>query len=48
MLSSQSGAFYSKSLTFRPDTLIPASGIKDFFNYLDTANKDTLVRPASA
>ncbi|KAJ7825362.1 hypothetical protein B0H14DRAFT_2820516 [Mycena olivaceomarginata] len=38
-----SGAFYSKSLTFRPDTLIPASGIKDFFNYLDTANKDTLI-----
>ncbi|KAF7357043.1 hypothetical protein MVEN_01041100 [Mycena venus] len=40
--------FYSKSLTFRPDTLIPAGGIQDFFNYLDTADKDTLYLDATA
>ncbi|KAJ7089852.1 hypothetical protein B0H15DRAFT_949100 [Mycena belliarum] len=38
-----SGAFYSKSLTFRPDTLIPSNGIKDLFNYFDTADKGTLI-----
>ncbi|KAJ7105109.1 hypothetical protein C8R43DRAFT_1100144 [Mycena crocata] len=38
-----SGAFYSKSLTFRPDTLIPEKGIQDLFNYFDSADKDTLI-----
>ncbi|KAJ7708806.1 hypothetical protein B0H17DRAFT_1030910 [Mycena rosella] len=38
-----SGAFYSKSLTFKPDTLIPANGIQDLFNYFDTADKGTLI-----
>ncbi|KAJ7460832.1 hypothetical protein FB451DRAFT_1044988 [Mycena latifolia] len=38
-----SGAFYSKSLTFRPDTLIPANGIQDLFNYFDSADKGTLI-----
>ncbi|KAK6978121.1 hypothetical protein R3P38DRAFT_497939 [Favolaschia claudopus] len=38
-----SGSFYSKSLTFRPDTLIPMKGIQDFFNYLDNTDKGTLI-----
>ncbi|KAJ7497965.1 hypothetical protein B0H11DRAFT_1998040 [Mycena galericulata] len=38
-----SGAFYSKSLTFRADTLIPESGIQDLFDYFDSADKGTLI-----
>lgn len=36
-------SFYSKSLSFRQDTLIPSSGIDEFFHYLDTAKKDSLL-----
>ncbi|KAJ6547857.1 hypothetical protein B0H10DRAFT_1313861 [Mycena sp. CBHHK59/15] len=38
-----SGPFYSKSLTFKANTLIPANGIQDLFNYIDKANKGTLI-----
>ncbi|KAJ7132332.1 hypothetical protein C8R44DRAFT_612480 [Mycena epipterygia] len=38
-----SGPFYSKSLTFKATTLIPASGIQDLFNYFDNADKGTLI-----
>jgi hypothetical protein len=38
----QSGPFYSKSLAFTPDTLIPYTGIENLFNYLETATKGTL------
>lgn len=31
-------AFYSKSLSFTPETLIPSSGVDDLFHFLDTAN----------
>ncbi|KAJ6605849.1 hypothetical protein B0H10DRAFT_1957082 [Mycena sp. CBHHK59/15] len=36
-------AFYSKGLTFTADTLIPANGIQDLFNYFDSADKSTLL-----
>ncbi|CAG7854205.1 SubName: Full=Related to reticuline oxidase (Berberine bridge enzyme) {ECO:0000313/EMBL:CCA70426.1} [Serendipita indica DSM 11827] len=36
-----SGPFYSKSLNFKKDTLIPFNGIQNLFNYLETANKGT-------
>ncbi|KAJ7460835.1 hypothetical protein FB451DRAFT_1563275 [Mycena latifolia] len=38
-----SGPFYSKSLTFKATTLIPAVGIQALFEYFDTADKGTLV-----
>ncbi|KAJ7780247.1 hypothetical protein DFH07DRAFT_467953 [Mycena maculata] len=38
-----SGPFYSKSLTFKATTLIPANGIQDLFNYFDSADKGTLI-----
>ncbi|KAJ7065289.1 hypothetical protein C8F01DRAFT_1125052 [Mycena amicta] len=37
------GPFYSKSLTFKPTTLIPESGITDLFTYFDQASKGTLI-----
>ncbi|EJD49067.1 FAD-binding domain-containing protein [Auricularia subglabra TFB-10046 SS5] len=42
-ISGVPASFYSKSLNFRPDTLIPEAGITDLFNYLDEADKDTPV-----
>ncbi|KAJ7483149.1 hypothetical protein FB451DRAFT_1393290 [Mycena latifolia] len=38
-----SGPFYSKSLTFKATTLIPAAGIQALFEYFDTADKGTLI-----
>ncbi|KAJ6580993.1 hypothetical protein B0H19DRAFT_490524 [Mycena capillaripes] len=38
-----SGAFYSKSLTFTRENLIPMNGIQDLFNYFDSADKGTLI-----
>ncbi|KIM37158.1 Glucooligosaccharide oxidase [Hebeloma cylindrosporum] len=35
-------AFYSKSLAFRPDTLIPDSGLQSLFKFIHDANKGTL------
>ncbi|KAF8166625.1 hypothetical protein K438DRAFT_1921468 [Mycena galopus ATCC 62051] len=43
LVGGTSAPFYSKSLTFDADTLIPTSGIESFFSYLDTADKDTLL-----
>ncbi|KAF7371030.1 Glucooligosaccharide oxidase [Mycena sanguinolenta] len=43
LVGGTSGPFYSKSLTFSGETLIPTSGIESFFNYLDTADKGTLL-----
>ncbi|KAK6978117.1 Reticuline oxidase [Favolaschia claudopus] len=43
LIGGVSGAFYSKSLTFKSTTLIPMSGIQTLFNYFDTADKGTLV-----
>lgn len=36
-------AFYSKSLPFRADALIPSSGVDNLFNFLDTTDKGTLI-----
>ncbi|KAF8804092.1 putative glucooligosaccharide oxidase [Phlegmacium glaucopus] len=36
-------AFYSKSLTFTPETLIPAAGIDALFKYIEEADKGTVV-----
>lgn len=36
-------SFYSKSLAFTPDSLIPQEGIDKLFSYFDTADKDTLL-----
>jgi len=36
-------AFYAKSLSFTPETLIPTSGIDILFEYLQEANKGTLI-----
>ncbi|KAJ6477489.1 hypothetical protein DFH09DRAFT_951960 [Mycena vulgaris] len=38
-----SGPFYSKSLTFKATTLIPATGIQALFDYIDSADKGTLI-----
>ncbi|KAF7309508.1 Reticuline oxidase [Mycena indigotica] len=35
--------FYSKSLAFKPSTLIPQQGITDLFKYFDEASKGTLI-----
>lgn len=35
--------FYSKSLAFTPEDLIPDAGIEDFFQYLDEVDKGTLI-----
>ncbi|KAJ6489878.1 hypothetical protein C8R45DRAFT_1138716 [Mycena sanguinolenta] len=43
LVGGASGPFYAKSLTFSADTLIPARGIEDFFSYLDSADKGTLI-----
>ncbi|KAF7371028.1 Reticuline oxidase [Mycena sanguinolenta] len=34
-------AFYSKSLTFSPNNLIPGKGVQNLFNYFDNADKGT-------
>jgi hypothetical protein len=36
-------AFYSKCLAFNPSDLMPSSCVDDLFNYLDTADKGTLL-----
>jgi hypothetical protein len=36
-------AFYSKCLAFKPSDLMPSSCVDDLFNYLDTADKGTLL-----
>src|SRR5271170_1017067 len=36
-------AFYSKCLAFKPADLMPSSCVDDLFNYLDTADKGTLL-----
>ncbi|QDS74848.1 hypothetical protein FKW77_003035 [Venturia effusa] len=38
-----SSPFYSKSLAFTPNDLIPAEGIDRFFEYLDEVDKGTLI-----
>jgi len=40
----QPAAFYSKSLAFRPDTLIPDAGLEYLFKFIQETNKGTLVR----
>ena len=40
----QPTAFYSKSLAFRPDTLIPDAGLESLFKFIQETNKGTLVR----
>ncbi|KIM38539.1 Glucooligosaccharide oxidase [Hebeloma cylindrosporum] len=35
-------AFYSKSLAFRPDTLIPDAGLESLFKFIQETNKGTL------
>lgn len=35
-------AFYSKSMSFTPETLIPDEGVDALFRYIDTASKGTL------
>jgi hypothetical protein len=41
----QPAPFYSKSLAFTKDDLIPQSGIDKLFGYFDSNDKGTLVRP---
>jgi hypothetical protein len=36
-------AFYSKCLAFKPSDIMPSSCVDDLFNYLDTADKGTLL-----
>ncbi|KAF7317813.1 Reticuline oxidase [Mycena kentingensis (nom. inval.)] len=43
LIGGVSGPFYSKSLTFKPTTLIPEQGISNFFEYIDKADKGTLI-----
>lgn len=43
----QPAAFYSKSLAFRPDTLIPDAGLESLFKFIQETNKGTLVRWSS-
>jgi hypothetical protein len=43
----QPSPFYSKSLNFRPDTLIPYSGIRELFRFFDKRDKGTLVSLSS-
>jgi len=43
LIGGVSGPFYSKSLTFKPTTLISETGITNFFTYLDNADKGTLI-----
>lgn len=43
----QPAAFYSKSLAFRPDTLIPDAGLESLFKFIQDSNKGTLVRWSS-
>lgn len=42
-VSGLAAPFYSKSLNFRPDTLIPENTITALFDYLDKADKGTLI-----
>lgn len=42
-LSNLATPFYSKSLAFTKDTLIPTSSIKDLFTWVDKAEKGTLL-----
>lgn len=42
-LGALSTPFYSKNLAFTKDDLIPADTVDAFFQYLDTANKGTLI-----
>lgn len=42
-ISSIATPFYSKSLGFRPQDAIPPSKVQDIFNWIDTANKGTLL-----
>jgi len=39
----QSGAFYSKSLAFTKNDLIPQSGLDKLFTHFDSKDKGTLV-----
>jgi hypothetical protein len=36
-------SFYSKALAFKPDQLLAPSGVSELFNYLDSADKGTLL-----
>ncbi|KAF2459934.1 hypothetical protein BDY21DRAFT_281402 [Lineolata rhizophorae] len=38
-----SSAFYSKSLAFTPDDLIPDSGVDNLFEYIETVDKGTAI-----
>jgi len=42
-LSGLATPFYSKSLAFKPDTLVPTKHFKDIFTWVDNADKGTLL-----
>ncbi|KAH8898406.1 FAD-binding domain-containing protein [Thozetella sp. PMI_491] len=42
-LSNLATPFYSKSLAFKPQDLLPAAGINDIFQWMDTVDKGTLL-----